>query len=292
MLRIPDINWQPLLIGITATLWFSCEEEQRLTFSGRDYVRFTELEGRVLENEYAPTEANLNQPVEVSIHLVGPQRNEPVTVTYESVGTATLGEDFEILTDNIGEATIPAGESFTSFKFRPINNRENEGNRTAIFRLSSAGEGVGVGVYDQAVLGRFARYTIRDDDCLQDLRLFSGTWTVEERIAENTEDSTSVAQEYEIQIEPDFTVNNRLVIRGFGGLTEQNGEVFANVDLCNNEIFVPEQEVTADSGNPGNARTVANGTFNIQDGGTISFRYSLDGFGSSEFLVRATKNDD
>lgn len=292
MLKTPDINRHPLLLGLLALLWFSCEEEQNLSYSGRDYVRFTELEGRVLENEYAPTDVNLNQPVEVSIHLVGPQRNQPVTINYESVGTATLGEDFEILTDNIGEVTIPAGESFTSFAFRPINNRENEGNRTAIFRLSTASAGVGIGVYDQAVRGRFARYTIRDDDCLQDLRQFSGTWTVEERIANNTEDSTSVAQEYEIQIEPDFTVNNRLVITGFGGLTEQNGKVFANLDLCNNEIFVPEQQVIADSGDPGNTRTVTNGTFNIQDGGTLSFRYSLDGFGTSEFLVRATKNDD
>lgn len=79
------------------------------------------------------------------------------------------------------------------------------------------------------------------------------------------------------------------MIRGFGGIEEQGGTVFAYLDLCKNEFLVPEQLVGNVDGRGGNARTINKGTFNIQDGGTMSFTYTLDAYGDMEWTVNATK---
>jgi len=255
-----------------------------MAFEGPNQVRFTETEGQEVENFHAGGEANLNEPIEVSIHLLSALQNQEVRITYSLAGTAEEGVDFAILSDESRELVVPAGENFATIAFDLINNNEQDGDRDIVFKIESVDNNFSISSGPSSVIGRTYRFTITDDDCLQNLKLFEGSWDVTEEAATSEGQSN-----YEVTITPDFNNNNRILIRGFGGIEGLGGTVFAYLDLCRNEFIVPEQVVGNVEGLAGNARTINKGTFNIQDGGTMSFTYTLDEFGGTEWNVNATK---
>jgi hypothetical protein len=271
-----------LIFGLLSLLISSCQEDDN-TFDGPRHVRFTEAEAREVEN-FHDGEGNLNEPIRVGIHLVAPLQQSDIRVSYRIDGKAEEGEDFTILSDNKREVVIPAGESSAFIEFDLINNSEQDGDREIFFTLTGADNNFRISNAEEALLGRTFRFTINDDDCLQNLSLFEGTWDAEEE-----SDQSSQSNQYELLITPDFSSNNRVLITNFGGTESLGGTVYANLDLCNNELIIPEQQVQNVDG--GNARTVSKGTFNIQDGGTLSFTYTLDAFGDIEWTVNANKNE-
>ncbi len=291
MLRTPDtrlcrfmkytfIYLLTLLIGILA----ACQP-QELEFEGPNQVRFTETDGQEVENYHAGGEANLNEPIQVSIHLLSGLQTNDVRIAYSLAGTAEEGVDFAILSDDNRELLVPAGESFATIEFDLINNSLQDGDREIIFRIESVDNNFSISSGPNAIIGRTYRFTITDDDCLQNLKLFDGRWNVREETASGGNSQN----DYEMTITPDFENNNRIIIRGFGGIEQLGGTVFAYLDLCKNEFIVPEQLVGNVDGRAGNARTISKGTFNIQDGGTMSFTYTLDEFGDIVWNVNATK---
>ncbi|MFP4092391.1 MAG: hypothetical protein ACLFT3_18930 [Cyclobacteriaceae bacterium] len=271
-----------LSIFLTLCLLIGCGNDETL-FDGPSQVRFTELEAQEIENFHAG-ESNLNEPIRVSVHLVAPLQQTDTRISYRLEGSAEEGVDYTILSDDNREIIIPAGESFGFIEFELINNSQQDGDRVIVFSLTGADNNLRVSNSDQAVIGRNFRFTINDDDCLQNLRIFEGVWEAEEEA-----EGTSQTNQYELIISPDFSSNNRLLITNFGGTESLGGTVYANLDLCNNEFIIPEQVVQNING--GRARTVSKGTFSIQDGGTLSFTYTLDTFGDIEWTVNANKND-
>lgn len=271
-------------ILILGCLLAACDS-QELEFQGPKQVRFTETDGQEVENYHAGGEANLNEPIEISVHLLSELQANDVRITYSLSGTAEEGTDFTILSDDNRELVVPAGESFATIAFDLINNSLQDGDREIIFKIESVDNNFNISSGPNAVIGRTYRFTINDDDCLQNLKLFEGRWDVTEEASTGGNSQNS----YEMVITPDFDNNNRVLIRGFGGIEGLGGTVFAYLDLCKNEFIVPEQLVGNVEGRAGNARTINKGTFNIQDGGTMSFTYTLDEFGDVEWAVNANK---
>lgn len=268
---------------VLALLLAACDQSE-LTFEGPNQVRFTETDGLEVENFHAGGAANLNEPINVSVHLLSGLQSNDVIITYSLSGTAEEGVDYTILSDDNRQLIVPAGESFASIDFKLINNNIQDGDRQIVFQIESVDNNFSISSGPNSVIGRRYIFTITDDDCLQNLKLFEGRWDAVEEASAGSQQN-----EYELVITPDFENNNRLMIRGFGGIEEQGGTVFAYLDLCKNEFLVPEQLVGNVDGRGGNARTINKGTFNIQDGGTMSFTYTLDAYGDMEWTVNATK---
>lgn len=265
-------------------LFARCDGQEDLIFQGPYHVRFTETEARVVENNNYPLGQNRNEPLEVSMHLVSPLLGADTEVTYALYGDAVEGEDYEILGGGNGTVTIPAGESFGFIQFRPLNNRENEGDRDIVFTITGVNNGLQIGRSGGGIIGRSMAYTISDDDCLVDLRLFEGTWEVAEQEGEG-EDVFEYT--YEINIKPDFNFNNRVVIEGLAGV--EGAQVFANLDLCQRQLLLPEQQVTG-IGNLGSARSEEPGSFDVE-GGRITFSYEMDARGNILRSITAIRND-
>lgn len=267
----------PLLFSL------ACGQEE-MSFEGPNQVRFTDTEGQEVENFHAGGNQNLNEPIQVSLHLLSPLQQSDVSITYSLSGTAEEGVDFSILSDDNRQLTVPAGESFAYIEFQLLNNSVQDGDRDIIFTIESVDNNFSISSGENAVIGRSYRFTITDDDCLQNLRAFEGTWDA----VEETE-SSNQQNEYELVITPDYENNNRIMIRNFGGIEALGGSVFAYLDLCKNEFIIPEQLVGNVDGRAGNTRTVNRGTFNIQDGGTMNFTYTMDEFGDIEWSVNASR---
>lgn len=264
-------------------LVFSCGDPEEILFEGPNHVRFTEESGSVVENFADPSNQNLTPPITVRIHMAGPQLNSETIVNFDAFGDAREGVDFRIVGPPNAEkrVVIPARESFGSFQFVPINNRLRDGDRSIVFAITGVNNGLQIGRGAGNQIGRTMRYEIRDDDCLLDLRLFQGTWQVEERIGNDD------PVQYTVNIAPDFDFNNRIVISNLGNLN--NTSVFLNVDLCLRQCFIPEQRVTNLNAQRPNVRTLNPGNFDLE-GGRISFTYTMDRLGNTTRQFVATRN--
>lgn len=268
----------------------ACQEDEQV-YSGRSHVRFTESSDRVVENYSDPADRNANEPIRIPLHVVGSPASVETQVFYRLSGTAELGKDYQILSGD--QVVIPAGEYVGYIEVEPINNAVRDNDRTAIFTIDSTSSNIEIGMTDNSIMGRSYRLTITDDDCLQNLKLFTGTWRVQEKINQTTlgnEGQGGLQQEYDIVIRPDFSANNRIIISGFGGI-DSAATVFSNLDLCANELIIPEQHVVNSESLSGGVRTLEQGSFSIQEEGegSISFTYTMDALGTTEWIVTATK---
>lgn len=268
---------------LIATLFLvACETNEPQVFEGPYHVRFTKNSDEIVENYHDPID-NANHPASVSIHIASPLLESETRIQYRLGGSATEGEDYEIIGENMNEAVIPAGESFTDIQFRVLNNRERQDNRLIKMTITSVNNDLKIG-RGGGNLGRTFEYTITDDDCLVDLRNFQGTWQFEE----TAQGGEGQSHSYEVEMRPNFEYNNRVEIEGFAGLDSMGAKVFMNMDLCAQEVMIPEQTVQGVNGSLGNVRTVNKGTFNANDG-TISFTYTLDDFGATQWSVTGTR---
>ncbi|MEN7549711.1 hypothetical protein AAG747_17440 [Rapidithrix thailandica] len=260
---------------------FSCEEEETL-FEGPYHVRFTEMEGSVLENYNYPFTENQNLATRVSVHLVGPQMSDNTEITFEMLGDAKEGEDYILIEPESQKLVIPPNESFAYLYFVPLNNQERDGDREILFNITGVNNGLEKGRGLNGIIGKTMRYTLQDDDCLADLRKMNGLWEAEETV-EN--DTTVEARTHEFQVDVDFDFNNRIRITNFAGI--EGASIFANLDLCSKQVFIPEQAVSGGSENLGNVRSLRHGTFD-EESGILRITYNLDRLGSVNWVLVAT----
>lgn len=284
---LPDRRYA-LVVGMGMLLG-GCEGVEEKIFEGPYHVRFTETEGRVVENQNDPQNQNLSASVEVQAHIVGPQQSGATEISFAVYGDAEENVDYILGFTGFQDKkiTIPAGESFGSFSFVPLNNRDRDGDRNIIFEITEVNNGLQIGRSGGGIIGKRVTYTISDDDCLLDLRQFQGTWEVTETIG-NPPGEDPLTLTYTMIIEPDFAFNNRVIVRGLAGFT--NAQVFLNLDLCQRQIQLPEQRVSGLSGQAGQARSRAAGNFDLE-GGTLNLSYTMDRAGNAVRNISAVRQD-
>ncbi len=143
---------------VLAMLALASCEEQKITFEGPDYVRFSDSSEVYKES--------LGQPIEVKVHVVGKPLTQAVSVNYTVSGNAREGRDY-VIEGTKGVVTIPAGQYFGTIIVRLINNANNIlGSQDIVFTLTdvNASQDLQVG-FGKGNMGKTFRLTIQDD-CL------------------------------------------------------------------------------------------------------------------------------
>lgn len=144
------------LIGFIYNL-SSCEAD-KITFQGPYHVRFTDTVASIKES--------YPRIVKVSVHNVGPQLKEDITIKYVVGGTARKGVDYTILGTE-GTVIIPANQSFGEIQVHMINNAndrlESQNIEFTLTEVSPSSLIVGFGKNNN--IGRQMTYTI-EDDCI------------------------------------------------------------------------------------------------------------------------------
>jgi hypothetical protein len=253
-----------LLLSILVALGLSCEKAEETTFKGPYHVRFTETESEVLENYSDPFNLNRNEPISIPIHIAAPSQNSTTTIEYEVSGTAVENEDYILEDGDKKRVLIQVGKHTAEIKFFPLNNREQTGDKTIKFTITAVNNGLTAGFGETGVNGRFHTVTIKDDDCLVDLRKFEGTWEF------NQNDGQFI---YDVDILVDWNANNRIYMFGYTGL-DTTLYAFANLDLCRGEFEIPEQYLAGTNQLEG-TRSEGKGSFDSEVE-FLSFSYSYD----------------
>ena len=139
-----------------------CEENDTF-FTGPYHVRFTESSDSRLES-FSPV-------IPISVHLVGPQQEEDITITYRLEGDAREGVDYEIVSDN-RSVTIPRGQSFGSIALQLINNSNNIlESHDIIFVLETVDSpDIEIGFGPGVKAGESYTFTI-EDDCIANFNI-------------------------------------------------------------------------------------------------------------------------
>jgi hypothetical protein len=140
---------------LAASVLMACEKKE-IIFEGPYHVRFTEAAASARES--------FNKPIQISVHLAGPQRNEPVTVRYTISGTARKGIDYRIEGEE-GTVVIPARQSFGYITLRLINNANNilESQEVIFNIISVTPADLQIGFSKDGIIGRSTSFTILDD---------------------------------------------------------------------------------------------------------------------------------
>jgi len=262
-------------------LFNSCESADEIIFQGPYHARFTETESEILENYKDPFNLNLNDPVSIQIHLAAPSQNNTIVVEYEVSGTAVENVDYVIEDGEKRRVLIPVGQHIGEIRYLPINNREWTGDKTIKFKITTVNNNLEAGFGETGINGRFHTVTIKDDDCLVDLRKFEGTWEFDQNDGEFV---------YDVQIIVDWDSNNRIYMLGYTGL-DSLLYAFANLDLCSGEFEIPEQYLAGTSQLEG-TRSEGKGSFDSEVQ-LIRFSYSYDIAGPTTIrTVEATKKND
>ena len=251
-----------LLILFTST--FSCENGGEIIFEGPYHARFTESESEILESYGDPFNLNLSEPATIELHIAAPSPNNTTIVEYEVSGTAVENEDYILEEGDQKRILIPVGEHIGEIRYFPINNRDLSGDKTIKFSIAAVNNDLQAGFGETGINGRFHTVTIKDDDCLVDLRNFEGTWEF------NQNDGEFI---YDVDIEVDWNANNRIYMIGYTGL-DSTLFAFANLDLCKGEFEIPEQFL-AGSSDLERTRSDGQGSFDSEIK-ILTFSYSYD----------------
>ena len=144
-----------LMFLLPAAVFLSSCEPEPMIFKGPYHVRFTE--------ETASERESFSEEIELSVHLVGPQRNESIRINYAVEGDAREGVDYEIISER-GVVIIPPNSSFGYINIRLINNANNIlESQEIIFTLNGVNPvelEIGQGPSE---IGRTMTFTIFDD---------------------------------------------------------------------------------------------------------------------------------
>ncbi len=255
----------------------SCKEREDIIFEGPYNARFTEATSEILENYKDPANFNMNEPLVIELHIAAPTPSSTTSIEYEVSGTAVENVDYVLENGENKHVLIPAGEHLGEIRYFPINNRELTGDKTIKFTITSVNNGLGAGFGETGINGRFHTVTIKDDDCLVDLRKFEGTWEF------NQNDGEFI---YDVDIEVDWNSNNRIYMVGYTGL-DSTLYAFANLNLCGGEFEIPEQFL-AGSSQLGGTRSEGMGSFDSEVE-ILTFSYSYDYAGPTIRTVQAKK---
>jgi len=154
-----------VVLAAAGLVSWGCEENDiDRDCQGPYFVRFTDSTLTFRES--------FSKPVTIRVHNVGPQLDQPITVTYTVAGTAREGTDFAF-EGTKGTVVIPAKSSFGEIRLRLINNANNIlESQNLVFTLTGVQpSSLQVGFGKEGVVGRKMTLTIQDD-CL-----LSGTYT-------------------------------------------------------------------------------------------------------------------
>ncbi|MEM6400848.1 MAG: transporter substrate-binding domain-containing protein, partial [Cyanobacteria bacterium P01_D01_bin.116] len=101
--------------------------------------RYVYVEAIIPENT---DDINENDPTfDFLVELTQPAPDQGLTVIYSFSGTATLGEDYEVITSKLGELYIKPGETSGTIKVKLLDDDSNTNRETIAFNLQSVGEG-------------------------------------------------------------------------------------------------------------------------------------------------------
>ncbi|MBL0745265.1 hypothetical protein [Chryseolinea lacunae] len=141
------------LVALAALVW-SCETE-RVIFEGPYHVRFSDTV-QVLKESYS-------KPLQVEVHLVGPQLADDITATYTVSGTAREGIDYTIVGTR-GVVKIAKQNSFGYITVQLINNANNIlRSQNLVFTLNTtSNDEIQVGQAGSTI-GKKFMLTIQDD---------------------------------------------------------------------------------------------------------------------------------
>lgn len=269
-----------IALFLLLTLALSCDEREEIIFEGPFHARFTETESEILESYADPFNQNRNEPVSIQLHIAAPSQNSTTIIEYEVSGTAEENIDYVLENEN-KRVLIQVGQHKGEIRYLPINNREQTGDKTLKFTITSVNNDLAAGLGETGVNGRFHTVTIKDDDCLVDLRKFEGIWEFDQNDGEFI---------YDVEILVDWNANNRIYMFGFTGL-DSTLYAFANLNLCNGEFEIPEQYL-AGSSQLERTRSVGKGSFDSEVE-LLTFSYSYDIAGPETVrTVQAKKKDD
>lgn len=243
---------------------YSCNNPDEITFEGPYHARFTEATSEIVENYKDPFNFNFNQPISIQLHLAAPAQTSTTIIEFSVSGTAVENEDYILENGESKRVLIPAGEHLGEIRYFPINNREQTGDKTIKFTITSVNNNLDPGFGETGINGRFHTVTIKDDDCLVDLRKFEGIWEFDQN------DGQFV---YDVEILVDWESNNRIYMLGYTGL-DSTLFAFANLNLCSRELEIPEQNL-AGTNQLGRTRSIGNGSFDSEIE-LLSFSYSYD----------------
>jgi len=267
--------------SLILVLAMSCEEPEDFLFKGPNHIVFSEETSEILESHLDPAGSNFNDPLEIEVHLVSPLLNATTIVEYTVSGSAMEGVDY-LLDDEDKEILIGAGRSTGVIEITPINNRESTGDKQIFLQISTVNNDLEIGRNQFGSFGNTHTVTIRDDDCLVQLSTLDGTWEFTET------DVNELEIEYDVEIIVDYESNNRILVTNFAGL-DTTFAAYANLDLCRRRISLPEQFLIPFFGSDeARLRTEDPGVFDEQSG-TMTFIYTLDAFGTTDFKVVGRK---
>ncbi len=252
-----------ILLILATVVVFSCDSDKEITFEGPYHARFTETESEILENYKDPFNQNFNEPISIQLHLAAPSQNNTTIIEYSVSGTAEENVDY-ILDQENKKVLIPVGEHIGEILYFPINNRELTGDKTIKFTITSVNNNLAAGFGETGINGRFHTVTIKDDDCLVDLRKFEGIWEFDQNEGQLV---------YDVEILVDWNSNNRIYMLGYTGL-DSTLFAFANLDLCSGEFEIPEQYL-AGTNQLGFTRSDGKGSFDSEVE-LLNFSYSYD----------------
>ena len=270
-----------ITVLILLTIILSCEKADEIVFQGPYHARFTESESEIIENFNDPFNLNQNEPGIIQVHVAAPTPNNTTVIEYEVSGTAVENIDYVLEDGDNKRVLIPVGQHIGEIRYVPINNRELTGDKTIKFTLNSVNNDLNAGFGETGINGRFHTVTIKDDDCLVDLRKFEGTWEFDQNDGEFI---------YDVDIQVDWSSNNRIYMVGFTGL-DSTLFAFANLDLCNGEFQIPEQFLAGTS-QLERTRSDGKGSFDSEIE-LLTFSYSYDLAGPETIrTVQAKKKDE
>jgi hypothetical protein len=251
-----------ILVFFGATI--SCEKAEEIIFEGPYHARFTESESEIVESYNDPFNLNQNEATSIQLHIAAPSPNSTTVIEYEVSGTAVENVDYVLEDGDKRRVLIQVGKHTGEIKYFPVNNRESTGDKTLKFTITSVNNELEAGFGETGINGRFHTVTIKDDDCLVDLRKFEGTWEFDQNDGEFV---------YDVDIVVDWNSNNRIYMVGYTGL-DSTLFAFANLDLCGGEFNIPEQYLAGTSQLEG-TRSEGKGSFDSEVE-LLTFSYSYD----------------
>ncbi|GAB4011508.1 hypothetical protein GCM10028808_25240 [Spirosoma migulaei] len=160
-------HWGLMVLSVALVGWstVACDKQDiDRTFEGPYFVRFTDTTLTYKES--------YSKPISIQVHNVGPQLDQPITITYTVTGTARSGKDYTIQGKE-GTVTIPAKASTGNIVVQLINNANNILESSSLtFTLTSVQPStLQVGFGKDNIVGKQFKLTIQDD-CL-----FGGFYT-------------------------------------------------------------------------------------------------------------------
>jgi len=193
-------------------------EEQLTVFEGPYHVRFTGTSS-------SQKESSISETV-IKIHYAGSQPAESIQVDFSFTG-GTEGVDFTLIGGT--SLTIPAGEWFTSFSVKPIDNQVADGDKVITFEITSVSGDISAGL---GLVGKKFTYTITDDDCPFKVDYFIGTLVCQE--------PGYAGSPYDVGSTVDPGNPNAIIIDNFW---DYGGEVKYIFDPATNKVDLPTQNV-------------------------------------------------